>query len=127
MKHRMYMLLSFVALVAILSATYFMVHTLSVDTALLWHRCAFASFLLSALCIEGRVRMGYRLPRGMLFGMHLSVAIPFFVLLGVLSLYSLPLWVSYTAFVGFCITLGTGAVLFTHGMKIHSPVILMKK
>src|SRR6185295_5053009 len=83
MKHRLYMILSFVALVAILSASYFMVHTLSTDDALLWHRCAFVSFLISALCIEGRVRMGYRLPRGVLFSTHLSAAIPFFVLLGI--------------------------------------------
>lgn len=123
----MYMVFSFVAIVAILSAMYAMLGSLAAAVPQPFHRAALISFLILTLCIETRVRMGFKLPRGLLFASHMLAAIPFFLLLCALSFLTLPHWLTYLAFVLFCATLGTGAVLFSHGMRVHAPVILMKK
>lgn len=117
MRYHLYKVLSFIAALAVLSATYFMLRSLAVTgpAAMLEHRAAFFSFIISVLCIETRVRMGYRLPRGPLFWTHLCVAIPFCILLSSISFVMLPAWLGYLCFVLFCVTLGTGVVLFGRG------------
>lgn len=121
-KYRMYLVLSIIALAAISAGSYFMLHTLlATNGSLATHKAAFACFLISALCIEGRVRMGYRLSRGTLFWTHLSAAIPFFTLLGVLAFIPLAPWLSVLCFVVFLATLGTGAVLFSRSYEASRP------
>jgi hypothetical protein len=120
-KFRIYMALTVGILAADIFATWFMIKSLSgeMSLALAAHRAAFLFFLLSAACIEARVRMGYRLPHKRLFWIHLSAAIPFFLLLGALSFAPLtfPAWLGYLDFILFIVTLPTGVVLFTRGVS----------
>ena len=113
-NYRANRLLSSAALAAILAASYFMLRALSADEAarMLEYRATFLAFLIIVLCMEVRVRMGFRLPRGRLFVIHLIAAIPFLLLLGALSFMSLAPWADLLCFALFLVTLGTGSVLF---------------
>lgn len=114
MKYRINFLISAVALAAILAAVYFMFRALSVDgvARMLEYRATFVAFLIIVLCMEARVRMGFRLPRGKLFAIHLIAAVPFILLLGTLSFMALAPWADLLCLALFLVTLGTGSVLF---------------
>jgi hypothetical protein len=114
------MVLSVVAPIAILSATFFIFEATALnfpDARMRAYQYCFASFCIIALCIETRVRMGYRLPRGPLFWVHLPCAVVFFVFLGALAFIQLPRIVGFFELGLFLIVLGTGAVLFYRGLN----------
>jgi hypothetical protein len=119
MKKVVYVGLSCIAPFAILAATLFIARAeFSYGIAqVIQYRYAFYSFTVVAVCIELRVRMGYRLQRTALFWLHLSCAIPLFVLLAVLAFVLLPAWVSISEGILFAIVLCTGVVLYTRGLR----------
>ena len=89
----------------------------------LWIRIALACFAISTMCIELRVRMGYRLRRGRLFIAHLSFAIPFFVMMVAYVLYTnLPISGRFVLFFLYTGTLATGGILFKRGYKSRSQI-----
>ncbi len=115
----MYIGLSAIAPLAIAAAGFSLIRAVleTPSAALFWYRLAFYSFFIVALCIEGRVRLGYRLVRTQMFWIHLSCAIPFFLLLGTLAYMPMPLWTSYLELILFLIVLSTGSVLFHRGLR----------
>ena len=118
-RKTLYIGLSIVAPLAIATAAFCLIRAIleTSSSQLFWYRLAFYSFFLVALCIEGRVRLGYRLVRTRLFWVHFSCAVPFLLLLGTLALLSLPVWISYLQLILFLIVLGTGSVLFHRGLQ----------
>jgi hypothetical protein len=119
MKKALYIGLSCIAPLAILAATIFIVRAeiSSGITQMIQYRYAFYSFAVVALCIELRVRMGYRLQRTSLFRLHLSCAVPLFILLAVLAYVLLPAWISLLEGFLFAIVLCTGVILYTRGLR----------
>ena len=113
----LYYALSIIGLGAVLSATTALsMALLSEGSVTFLLRVGLASFAISTLCIESRIRMGYRLDRTMLFWTHLTFATPFFVLLGLVVFLQLPIpyfYVDYLLFIG---VLATGSVLYHRGM-----------
>ena len=107
------------ALTAVVSAFYFFIQaTFEVGSAQIpYYRAAFFSFVIIIICIESRVRMGYRLPRGLLFGIHLSCSIPFFLLLGIIAFFPVAIWLIYIADILSIIMITTGIILFTRGLR----------
>jgi hypothetical protein len=96
MKKKAYILLSCIAPLAVLIAALFIanadVH--SGMQQMIQYRYAFYSFVIVAMCIEIRVRMRFRLQRTRLFWVHLSCAVPFFLILGILAFFIMPFSVS---------------------------------
>lgn len=118
-RKALYIGLSLIAPLAIIAASYCLIRAVF-GTSLsgtLWYRSAFYSFFIVSICIEGRVRLGYRLQRTRLFWIHLSCAVPFFLLLGALAFIPMPLWVGYIELILFTVVLGTGSILFHRGLR----------
>ncbi len=127
----MYLFLSILAPLAILSATFFIFEASALNAPnaqMHAYQACFTSFFIIALCIEMRVRMGFKLPRGRLFWVHLPCAISFFLLLGALSIFTLPRWVDFLELGLFLVVLSTGSVLFYRGlMQTLSTTMTNKK
>ncbi len=113
------MVLSFLLPFAVISASFFIFQA-TFNSAGIEHTSAyqlcFLSFLAISVCIETRVRMGYRLARGSIFWIHLPTALLFFGLLATLAVIALPRWVELVAFSLFLIVLSTGFILFYKGL-----------
>jgi hypothetical protein len=119
MKKKAYILLSCIAPLAVLIAALFIanadVH--SGMQQMIQYRYAFYSFVIVAMCIEIRVRMRFRLQRTRLFWVHLSCAVPFFLILGILAFFIMPFSVSIVEGALFIVVLCTGVVLYTRGLR----------
>lgn len=77
-----------------------------------------SSFFLVILCMESRVRMGYRMKRGALFAFHLATAIPGFLLLSAALFFSFPVYLlSVFLLLG---ALVSGSLLFYRSWKFHA-------
>jgi hypothetical protein len=101
------------ALAAIALLLYFIAnavtHTGGVQVAS--YRFAFYCLVFIVACMETRIRLGLRIPRGPLFSAHLIFAIPFFLALGALAFWTRVSWLE-AAFLALGIgTCCTGSVL----------------
>jgi hypothetical protein len=76
------------------------------------YRLSLAALVLVVLCMEMRVRLGYRLPRGSMFWSHIAFAVPLFCALAMLGFYTQSTWLAVLAPVLFAGLLVTGGALF---------------
>ncbi len=113
------MVLSFILPFAVISASFFIFqatfNSAGIEHMRVYQLC-FLSFLAISVCIETRVRMGYRLARGPIFWIHLPTALLFFGLLATLAVIPLPRWTEFVAFGLFLVVLSTGLILFYKGI-----------
>lgn len=116
-KKTVYMVLSSISTLVLIIATYFMIKAIARTDHedILAYRHTFYSFIMLILLIKVRVQMGFRIPRGHLFHVHLASAIILFVSLGILAFIAQPLWLVYLMWALYTCALTTGTVLFYRG------------
>jgi len=113
-KKNLYLILSTITTAIVLAATIVIIaaiHSTGPYRAHLYLMAVY-DFALVILLIKLRVRMGYRIPRGRLFYIHLASAIAFFVSLMTLAFWSQPDWLEYLMWTLYMTALVTGSVLF---------------
>lgn len=117
-SHTIYTITTALAVVVLAFFLYFLSYA-EIEHGVEFYRFAWYALLVSVVCMEIRVRLGYRIPRGRLFYTHLAFAIPFFLALTALAFVTQPLWLiavcdlllAGLAFLGF--------LLFFRGVRRH--------
>jgi len=112
-----YMALSAISTIALALATAFIINGMTHDAPLQtrFYRSAFYTFIVLIALIKLRVQMGFRIPRGTLFHIHLASAISLFFSLALLAFWAQPTWLEYLMWALYATALVTGTVLFYRG------------
>lgn len=110
--------MSGIGLVAITASAVFLIGAIALpDMRALLTWLAWGSFVLVILCMETRVRMGYRLPRKRLFMSHMMTAVPGLILLTANLFFTVPSYVFPLAAAFLFAGIVSGALLFHQGWQ----------
>jgi hypothetical protein len=117
-KKTHYLVVSAVSTFVLALATAFIINGMTHDAPrhVHFYRLTFYTFIVLIALIKLRVQLGFRLPRGRLFHIHLSSAITLFTSLAILGFWVQPVWLEYLMWALYATTLVTGTVLFYRGI-----------